>query len=105
MDSRRFVLAAALLCPACGKPPAAPSREPRFAIELPGHPPSHILVFDGGGSANQLPFSSLTEDSGEYDCWPSSPVAPTIRHLNLICCKVQHKVQHKVHKLYSPAHS
>ena len=63
MNSRRFVLAAALLCAACGKPPAAPSREPRFAIELPGHPPSHILVFDGGGSANQLPFSSLTEDS------------------------------------------
>ncbi len=63
MNSRRFVLAAALLCAACGKPPAAPSREPRFAIEVPGHPPTHTPVFDGGGSSNQLSFLSLTEDS------------------------------------------
>lgn len=63
MNSRRFVLAAALLCAACGKPPAALSREPRFAIELPGHPPSHILAFEGGGSSTQMAFSSLTEIS------------------------------------------
>jgi hypothetical protein len=63
MNSWRFVLAAALLGAACGKPPAAPSREPRFAIELPGHPPTHALVYDCGGTSSQLPFSSLTEDS------------------------------------------
>jgi hypothetical protein len=59
MNSRRFVLAAALLLAACGRPPAAP----RFAIELPGSPPSHALAFDGGGSSTQIEFSSLTETS------------------------------------------
>lgn len=63
MHSRRFVLAAALLCPACGKPPAAPSREPRFAIALPVPPPHHTPVYDNRGTYDQLPFSSLTEDS------------------------------------------
>ena len=63
MNSLRYVLAAALIGAACGTRPAAPSREPRFAIELPGPPPSHALVFDRGGTSHQIPFSSLTEIS------------------------------------------
>jgi hypothetical protein len=63
MNPRRFVAAAALLGAACGRPPAAPSREPRFAVELPGSPPWHILVSDGGFSSTPIPFSSLTEIS------------------------------------------
>jgi hypothetical protein len=63
MHSRSFVLATALLLAACGRPPAAPSHEPRFAIELPGSPPSHILAVEGGGWSTPIPFSSLTEIS------------------------------------------
>jgi hypothetical protein len=63
MNSRRFALAAALLLAACARPPATPSHEPRFVIELPGSPPSHILAVEGGGWSTPIPFSSLTEIS------------------------------------------
>jgi hypothetical protein len=63
MNPQRFVVAGTLLCAACGRPPAAPSREPRFAVELPGSPPSHVLVSDGGFSSIPISFSSLTEIS------------------------------------------
>jgi hypothetical protein len=63
MNSPRFVVAAALLLTACGRPPAAPSHEPRFAIELPGSSPVHVLVFDRGGTSSRFPFSLLTGTS------------------------------------------
>ena len=66
MNFLRFVLASVLLCAACKRPPAtpaAPSCEPRFAIELPGLPPSHSLISDCSLTAAQIPFSSLTEIS------------------------------------------
>jgi hypothetical protein len=43
--------------------PVSPSHEPRFAIEMPGPPVSHVLASEGGGSSAQIPFSSLTEVS------------------------------------------
>lgn len=64
MNCRRCAVAAALLCAACGKPPVSPSHEPRFAIELPGHPGGlpvrRILAYEGRGSSTQIAFSSLT---------------------------------------------
>jgi hypothetical protein len=61
MNSPRFALAAALLCAACSRPPAAPSHQPRFAIEFSGSPPRHAMALEGGGSSSQISFSSLTE--------------------------------------------